>query len=310
MSTTTGAFIAGGLAACGAVTVTHSFETVKIRLQLQGELQSKQEAVRKYNGVLHGVKVILQNEGPRGLFRGIGSAYIYQMVLNGCRLGFYEPLRQGLTSVFYKDASYQSLGINIFSGAASGILGAAAGSPFFLVKTRLQSFSPFLPVGTQHPYKNSFDGLRQIYTGEGVKGLYRGVGAAMVRTGFGSSVQLPTYFFAKRRLIKHLGMEDGPGLHLASSACSGFVVCCVMHPPDTIMSRMYNQTGNLYKGVFDCLYKTITAEGIFAIYKGYFAHLARILPHTVLTLSLAEQTNKLMRRVEDRFLSDSVKANI
>lgn len=47
------------------------------------------------------------------------------------------------------------------------------------------------------------------------------------------------------------------------------------------MSRMYNQTGNLYKGVFDCLYKTITTEGLLAIYKGYFAHLARILPHTV-----------------------------
>lgn len=47
------------------------------------------------------------------------------------------------------------------------------------------------------------------------------------------------------------------------------------------MSRMYNQTGNLYKGVWDCLYKTVTTEGFFAIYKGYFAHLARILPHTV-----------------------------
>ncbi|KAL1998444.1 hypothetical protein VTN02DRAFT_6163 [Thermoascus thermophilus] len=310
MSTTTGAFIAGGIAACGAVTVTHSFETVKIRLQLQGELQAKNEAVKKYKGVFHGVKVILQNEGPRGLFRGIGSAYIYQMVLNGCRLGLYEPLRGGLTTAIYKDSSVQSLGINIFSGAASGVLGAAFGSPFFLVKTRLQSYSRFLPVGTQHQYRNSFDGLRQIYRGEGVKGLYRGVGAAMIRTGFGSSVQLPTYFFAKRRLIRHLGMEDGPALHLASSTVSGFVVCCVMHPPDTIMSRMYNQTGNLYKGVFDCLYKTISKEGFFGIYKGYFAHLARILPHTILTLSLAEQTNKLMRKVEDRFLSDSLRAKL
>lgn len=47
------------------------------------------------------------------------------------------------------------------------------------------------------------------------------------------------------------------------------------------MSRMYNQTGNLYKGVFDCLYKTVRTEGLFAIYKGFLAHLARILPHTV-----------------------------
>ena len=119
----------------------------------------------------------------------------------------------------------------MFSGAASGILGAAAGSPFFLVKTRLQSYSPFLPVGTQHQYRNAYDGLTKVWNAEGLKGMYRGVGAAMVRTGFGSSVQLPTYFFAKRRLMKHAGMEDGPALHLASSGVSGFVVCCVMHPP-------------------------------------------------------------------------------
>lgn len=157
--------------------------------------------------------------------------YIYQMILNGCRLGFYEPLRKTLTTAIFKDSNVQSLGINIFSGATSGMLGAAIGSPFFLVKTRLQSFSPFLPVGTQHGYQNAMDGFRKINRAEGAKGLYRGVGAAIVRTGFGSSVQLPTYFFAKRRLIKHLGMREGAALHLASSACSGFVVCCVMHPP-------------------------------------------------------------------------------
>lgn len=157
--------------------------------------------------------------------------YVYQMILNGCRLGFYEPLRKTATTAVYKDPTRQSLGINIFAGASSGILGAAAGSPFFLVKTRLQSFSPFLPVSTQHPYLNAFDGLRQISRAEGVRGIYRGVGAAMIRTGFGSSVQLPTYFFAKRRFVKHLGMEEGPALHLASSTASGFVVCCVMHPP-------------------------------------------------------------------------------
>lgn len=217
-------------------------------MQLQGELQSTRDAPRLYKGVFHGVSVILKNEGPKGLFRGIGAAvcstehfpspmanrnpqYIYQMVLNGCRLGFYEPLRKGVTTAIFKDAHVQSFAVNIFSGAASGMLGAAAGSPFFLVKTRLQSYSPFLPVGTQHGYTNAVDGFRKISHNEGIKGLYRGVGAAMVRTGFGSSVQLPTYFFAKRRLIRHVGMEEGAALHLMSSACSGFVVCCVMHPP-------------------------------------------------------------------------------
>lgn len=235
-----------------------------------------------YRGVVHGYSVILRNEGVKGLMRGLNCAYVYQIMLNGCRLGFYEPIRTTLTAAVNQgDSSKQIFGINILSGASSGIIGAAAGSPFFLVKTRLQSFSPVLPVGVQHQYRNAFHGFSSIYKAEGIKGLYRGVGPAMVRTGFGSSVQLPTYFLAKRSLTKHLGMEDGPTLHFASSTVSGFVVCCVMHPPDTIMSRMYNQTGTLYKSAWDCLSRTVKTEGLLALYKGFFAHLARILPHTV-----------------------------
>lgn len=84
---------------------------------------------------------------------------------------------------------------------------------------------------------------------------------------------------------------------------------------------MYNQSGNLYSGIFDCLKKTIKTEGVLAIYKGYFAHLARILPHTVsfasarfsaladmdlqiLTLTLAEQTNKWVRSIEQKLFLD------
>lgn len=76
------------------------------------------------------------------------------------------------------------------------------------------------------------------------------------------------------------------------------------------MNRLYNQHGNLYKGIFDCLYKTVSTEGVFALYKGFGAHLARILPHTILTLSLAEQTNKLVRVFENKLLSENLKENL
>lgn len=200
-------------------------------MQLQGELQNKGHQPHHYRGPIHGVSVIVRNEGIRRIYRGIGAAYIYQVLLNGCRLGFYEPMRHGLATLFLKDGKAQNLGINMLCGASSGVIGAAAGSPFFLVKTRLQSYSEFRPVGTQHHYRGAWHGFKSIYGSEGITGLYRGVRAAMIRTAFGSSVQLPTYFFAKRRLVRHLGMEEGPGLHLACSAMSGFVVCCVMHPP-------------------------------------------------------------------------------
>jgi solute carrier family 25 protein 34/35 len=160
----------------------------------------------------------------------LGEQYIYQILLNGCRIGFYEPIRKNVTQAIYKDANRQSLGTNLFAGAASGVAGAAMGSPFQLVKIRLQSFSSIFPVGTQYPYRSSLDGLQKIYHNDGIRGLYRGVGAAMVRTGFGGSVQLPTYFFAKRQFIKRAGMEDGVPLHLISSVVAGVAVCVVMHP--------------------------------------------------------------------------------
>jgi solute carrier family 25 protein 34/35 len=72
------------------------------------------------------------------------------------------------------------------------------------------------------------------------------------------------------------------------------------------MARLYNQHGNLYKGIFDCLYKTVSTEGVFALYKGFTAHLARILPHTILTLTLAEQTMKLVKGIESRFIPESI----
>lgn len=72
------------------------------------------------------------------------------------------------------------------------------------------------------------------------------------------------------------------------------------------MSRMYNQNGNLYNGVFDCLSKTVRTEGLLAIYKGFLPHLARILPHTVLTLTFAEQTNKWMRKFEKAILPETI----
>ena len=72
------------------------------------------------------------------------------------------------------------------------------------------------------------------------------------------------------------------------------------------MARMYNQDGRLYKGIFDCLLKTIRTEGVLAVYKGFNAHLARILPHTILTMSLAEQTNKLVRSFERKVVPDTL----
>jgi len=199
-------------------------------MQLQGELQDSKHQQRVYKGPVQGLRIIIRNEGLKGIYSGLGPGSMYQLVLNGSRLGFYEPIRFRLNSSLLHDPNKQSMSINVVAGATSGVIGAMLGSPLFLIKTRQQAFSSTAPSGSQHAYKSTIDGLRLIYRSEGFTGLYRGCTAAVIRTGMGSSVQLPMYFLAKRKLTSLFHMREGPLLHLMSSTLSGLSVCVVMHP--------------------------------------------------------------------------------
>ncbi|KAH6917043.1 oxaloacetate carrier [Coprinopsis sp. MPI-PUGE-AT-0042] len=288
-------FVCGGAAASIAVTVSNPAEVAKTRLQLQGEL-AKNGGVRVYNNSLDVLKKTLRNEGVRGLQRGLGPAYVYQILLNGSRLGFYEPIRGATNNLFGWSPKDQVPLTSVLAGAASGAIGASLGNPLFLVKARMQAYSPALPVGAQHYYKSSLHAFSTIFKAEGIRGLVRGVDAAILRTSMGSSVQLPSYNFTKRSLVKHAGFdENSPLTFLASSSVSGACVLVVMQPADTALTRVYNQPtivgpdgkvrGALYKNPIDCLWKTFKAEGVRGWYKGSTAHFLRIAPHTIITLT-------------------------
>jgi len=288
-------FLCGGFAACIAVTFSNPPEVAKTRLQLQGEL-AKGGGQKVYNNAIDVLAKTWRNEGIRGLQRGLGAAYAYQILLNGSRLGFYEPFRRTINRVIGRPVTDQIPLTSIAAGAASGAVGAAIGNPLFLIKARMQAYSPALPVGAQHHYKNSFHALSTIFRTERFRGLVRGIDAAILRTSMGSSVQLPTYNWAKNQLVTR-GVLPANSIwtYLASSSISGVCVCIVMQPADTALTRVYNQPtirlpngrlqGTLYKNPIDCLWKTFKAEGVFGWYKGSTAHVLRIAPHTIITLT-------------------------
>lgn len=47
--------------------------------------------------------------------------------------------------------------------------------------------------------------------------------------------------------------------------------------------------GVLYKNIFDCFVKTVKAEGLKGLYKGFVPNYWRLAPHTVLNLTFWEQ---------------------
>jgi solute carrier family 25 protein 34/35 len=244
-------FLLGGIAASVAVTFSNPAEVAKTRLQLQGELV-KGGGKKVYRNTFDVFAKTWRNEGIRGIQRGLPPAYAYQILMNGCRLGFYEPIRRATNQLVGSDAKEQIPVTSVFAGAASGVVGAILGNPMFLIKARMQAYSPALPVGTQHCYKNSWDALRTIFQQERFRGLVRGVDAAMLRTSMGSSVrthqcasqivsnkslfqvQLPTYNWTKNQLVlRGILPADNIWTFLASSAVSGVCVLVMMQPADT-----------------------------------------------------------------------------
>ena len=90
-----------------------------------------------YKNPLQAFAVIYRNEGIRGLQQGLACGYYYQLALNGCRIGFYEPSRFYLSKAFapshiMPDGQVkQSLSINVLAGFVSGASGAVLASPMF-----------------------------------------------------------------------------------------------------------------------------------------------------------------------------------
>jgi len=95
-----------------------------------------------------------------------------------------------------------------------------------------QAYSPALPVGTQHFYKNSREAFARIFRAEGFRGIFRGMDAAILRTSMGSSVQLPSYNWTKTQIVSRGILPANSALtFLASSTISGICVVCSVLPP-------------------------------------------------------------------------------
>ncbi|VEN40126.1 unnamed protein product [Callosobruchus maculatus] len=292
-------FALGGAAAMCAGCFTNPLEVLKIRMQLQGELQAKGKHVVHYRNVLHAGYVVATNEGVLALQKGLAPALWVQLILNGVRLGTFQ---------FCDNRGYirDKKGNIVFAQSVlitgiGGVLGQVFSSPLFLVKTQLQSQAvQAIAVGHQHEHRGSWDALKRIYRGHGVRGLFRGASASVPRAFFGSISQLVSFEYVKQYLHKYDYFKDRMLLtSFLGAMVGGVAISITMTPFDLILTRLYNQPtdergkGKLYRGYIDCVIKIYRAEGLPAFYKGVGPMYLRLGPHTLLCLIFWDQFKAL-----------------
>ena len=289
----------GGIAACCGEAATFPLDFTKVRLQLQGELGKSLtgEAVAagtKPRGMLATAAHIARTEGLLAMYGGLSAAALRQFVYGGIGVGLYVPVR---TLVIGRDADPKQATLlqRIASGALSGSIGQLVANPFDLVKVRLQADGRLKALGQPPRYAGTFDALARIPREEGVRGFYRGLGPSIGRAAVINGCGIASYDQTKVVVLQLTGRDKGLVPQVIGSLVSGLVSAIVSTPFDVIKSRMMNQHKDrpLYSGPLDCVAKTVRAEGIGGLYKGFVPAYARLAPHRVVHFVCLEQLNRL-----------------
>ncbi|KAK2408992.1 folate transporter 1, chloroplastic [Trifolium repens] len=159
---------------------------------------------------------------------------------------------------------------NATAGAAAGFATVAVMHPLDVVRTRFQvndGRASHLPS-----YKNTAHAIFTITRSEGLRGLYAGFLPGVL----GSTVSWGLYFFfydkAKRRYARSREEKLSPGLHLASAAEAGALVCLCTNPVWVVKTRLQLQTPlhqtRPYSGLYDAFRTIMREEGFSALYRG------------------------------------------
>ncbi|XP_031549444.1 kidney mitochondrial carrier protein 1-like [Actinia tenebrosa] len=289
-------FIYGGLASMTAELGTFPIDTTKTRLQLQGQvIDTKQTSIR-YRGMLHAFLRITKDEGFRALFNGVAPALLRQATYGSLKLGIYHSVKRKLV----KDSKDETLYYNIAAGIIAGAISSAICNPTDVLKIRMQAE---YKSGVQLNMTKSF---RKMFSDEGLRGLYRGVGPTSQRAAVIAGVELPVYDSAKRFILDKKLMGDHPGTHFVASAIAGLAGAIASNPIDVAKTRMMNQRNLkvksndsqiLYRSAAHCITMTMRTEGFFALYRGFIPNFARLCPWNIFFFMAYEQYKNIGRAI-------------
>jgi solute carrier family 25 (adenine nucleotide translocator) protein 4/5/6/31 len=176
-------WMAGNLASGGAAGATsllfvYSLDYARTRLANDNK-SAKVGGERQFNGLIDVYKKTLASDGIAGLYRGFGPSVLGIVVYRGLYFGMYDSIKPVLLVGTLEGNFLASflLGWCVTTGA--GI----ASYPLDTVRRRMMMTS-----GEAVKYKSSFDAAKQIIAKEGVKSLFKGAGANILRGVAGAGV--------------------------------------------------------------------------------------------------------------------------
>ncbi|KAH8291382.1 hypothetical protein KR054_011065, partial [Drosophila jambulina] len=269
-------------ATTGALTrvVTHPFDVLKIRFQIQVEPLSDRDNW-KYRGILQSFRKVYVEEGARGLMRGHSSGQVMSISYAIVQYWSYERFRNLARTVSYLE-EHPSLR-HFLCGGFSGCMGAMASQPFDVVRTLVVVEDPNSKRSQMRP----LEGVRLVYRKFGWGGLMTGLPFTLAETFPLVGINFLIYKYLNSWVLA--GKQDQEcktgmctdihsGYLFVNGALAGVVAKTFIYPADLLRKRIQlvslNQENPQLRSspdcptVLQCIVATFRTEGLHGFYKG------------------------------------------
>ncbi|BGP17097.1 hypothetical protein JCM10213_003876 [Rhodosporidiobolus nylandii] len=170
----------------------------------------------------------------------------------------------------------------LLAGALAGTSVDTLFFPIDTLKTRLQSSQGFVAAG-------------------GFKGVYRGLGSAVVGSAPGASFFFTTYETLKGFLpravpkLREEGMQ--PVVHMLAASGGEVAACLVRVPTEVVKQR--SQTSSAGTSSLSVFRSVLAREGVSGFYRGFGTTVAREIPFSLLQFPLYERLKLLLATYHD-----------
>ncbi|XP_045414486.1 mitochondrial glutamate carrier 1 [Lemur catta] len=279
--------INGGIAGLIGVTCVFPIDLAKTRLQNQ------QNGQRMYTSMSDCLIKTIRSEGYFGMYRGAAVNLTLVTPEKAIKLAANDFFRHQLS----KDGQKLTLLKEMLAGCGAGTCQVIVTTPMEMLKIQLQDAGRIAAQrkilaaqgGTQAsveapaaPRPTATQLTRELLRSRGIAGLYKGLGATLLRDVPFSIVYFP--LFANLNQLGRPASEEKSPFYVSflAGCAAGSAAAVAVNPCDVVKTRLQSlQRGvheDTYSGVLDCARKILRHEGPSAFLKGAYCRALVIAP--------------------------------
>ncbi|VEU23633.1 DEKNAAC104918 [Brettanomyces naardenensis] len=275
---------AGTVGGIAQVLVGQPFDTTKVRIQSAppGTYSSAVDVVRK----------LLQLEGPLAFYKGTLTPLIGIGAVVSVQFGVNEYMKR----FFNKRNNGDKMTMQQFfiSGSVSGLANSFLASPIEHIRIRLQTQT----VGPK-VFTGPIDVIQKLYKQGGIRLIYRGLGATLLRESIGAG----SYFLTFEALVQRdMDKYHKPRKEVESwknclyGGLAGYAMWLSIYPVDVLKSNLQadNYKNPKFKTYADSARFIFQKYGIRGFFKGFITTLLRAAPANAATFVAFEETMRLL----------------